>query len=498
MEKNKGTTVAPKKNADGLTKKERRALKVQEKAKQEQPGEVKKGQQQQEQQSKKAQKTSSSEVPKAPNSQLSEKEQRRLEWEKKLAEQKGESGEKTENLSKAQLRAKRRDQQEAQRLAKTNVKPEQKPQEKVIEVKKLPPTVKKIEKKKPIDANRLQIVNHLYSDVPSENKIVNYKNVHPAFVKLGVQYRSKKILGSNARCRALLLAVKCLINDLQTPPKQEFCRYLESTLKSCVDYLHMCRPLAVSMTNALRHFKNGLHQAESLEDSIKKETLLGNIDTYVADDIDKAGEAISLTVNKKINTGDVILTYGCSSLITRILKDAHEAGKQFQVIIVDGRPFLEGRQMLKRLVQIGINCSYVQINAISYVMSLATTVLLGAHALLTNGYVKSRIGTAQVALVAQAHNKPVLVCCETYKFSEQVLTDSFVYNELGDSDALLSMDTLEESSPLISSRADANLQILNLLYDVTPPDLITAVVTEFAILPCSSAPVVLRIKSEFK
>jgi translation initiation factor 2B subunit (eIF-2B alpha/beta/delta family) len=118
-------------------------------------------------------------------------------------------------------------------------------------------------------------------------------------------------------------------------------------------------------------------------------------------------------------------------LITRILKDAHEAGKQFQVIIVDGRPFLEGRQMLKRLVQIGINCSYVQINAISYVMSLATTVLLGAHALLTNGYVKSRIGTAQVALVAQAHNKPVLVCCETYKFSEQVLTDSFVYNELG-------------------------------------------------------------------
>jgi translation initiation factor eIF-2B subunit delta len=130
--------------------------------------------------------------------------------------------------------------------------------------------------------------------------------LHPAFVKLGVQYRNKKILGLNARCRALLLAVKCLINDLQTPPKQEFCRYLESTLKSCVDYLdylHMCRPLAVSMTNALRHFKNGLHQAESLEDSIKEETLLGNIDTYVADDIDKAGEAISLTVNKKNQYG---------------------------------------------------------------------------------------------------------------------------------------------------------------------------------------------------
>lgn len=40
-------------------------------------------------------------------------------------------------------------------------------------------------------------------------------------------------------------------------------------------------------------------------------------------------------------------------------------------------------------------------------------------------------GTAQVALVAQAYNKPVLVCCETYKFSERVQTDSFVYNEIG-------------------------------------------------------------------
>lgn len=33
--------------------------------------------------------------------------------------------------------------------------------------------------------------------------------------------------------------------------------------------------------------------------------------------------------------------------------------------------------------------------------------------------------------MAQAYNKPVLVCCETYKFSERVQTDSFVYNEIG-------------------------------------------------------------------
>lgn len=87
--------------------------------------------------------------------------------------------------------------------------------------------------------------------------------------------------------------------------------------------------------------------------------------------------------------------------------------------------------MLRRLTGAGIPCKYVIINAVSNVMRSATKVLLGAHALLANGYVMSRTGTAQVAMIGKACNKPVLVCCETYKFSEKVQTDSFVYNELG-------------------------------------------------------------------
>lgn len=51
---------------------------------------------------------------------------------------------------------------------------------------------------------------------------------------------------------------------------------------------------------------------------------------------------------------------------------------------------------------------------------------------MANGYVMSRAGTAQVALMAKAHNVPVLVCCETHKFSERVQTDAFVYNEIGE------------------------------------------------------------------
>lgn len=115
----------------------------------------------------------------------------------------------------------------------------------------------------------------------------------------------------------------------------------------------------------------------------------------------------------------------------KILVDAHKSGKVFRVVVVDARPLLEGREMLRKLVNAGINCSYVLINAASFIMGRVTKVLLGAHSLLANGYVMSRAGTAQVALVAQSFNKPVLVCCETYKFCERVQTDSIVHNEIG-------------------------------------------------------------------
>ena len=73
---------------------------------------------------------------------------------------------------------------------------------------------------------------------------------------------------------------------------------------------------------------------------------------------------------------------------------------------------------------------------LSYLCVKVTKVFLGAHALLANGNVMSRVGASQVALVAKAHNVPVLVCCETHKFCERVQTDSFVFNELGMSTSL--------------------------------------------------------------
>lgn len=43
-------------------------------------------------------------------------------------------------------------------------------------------------------------------------------------------------------------------------------------------------------------------------------------------------------------------------------------------------------------------------------------------------------------------------------------------------------------------RSIDSLRILNLLYDVTPPDFVTMVITEVGMVPCTSVPVLLRVK----
>ncbi|KAL0134312.1 hypothetical protein PUN28_001249 [Cardiocondyla obscurior] len=418
------------------------------------------------------------------------------------ADKNGTPERKSEAKSKVELRAERRAKQEAQRAAKQQQltkesiksKESSKPRiEMVPECLIKKSLVKRINK----NAHEVYLFKHLYQerqdslfDIP----LVNSK-IHPAIVRLGIQYKSKIIVGSNARCVALLAAIKQVIRDYEKPMQADFSRGLEASLKETMAYLHHCRPLGVSMRNAIRHIQWHMTQfSTTLLDEDAKNKLQGIIDTYISEQIELADQAISLKIQSKISDGNVILTYSYSSLIHKILVEAHTAGKKFRVIVVDSRPWLEGKELLRRLAKHGIDCSYILINALSFIMPEVSKVFLGAHAILANGAVMSRVGTAQVALIAKAFNVPVLVACETHKSSERVQTDSIVHNELGNADELVNNQSNGKKSLLWNWRTKESLNLLNITYDVTPADLVTAVVTELAILPCTSVPVILRIK----
>ncbi|KAB5539814.1 hypothetical protein PHYPO_G00093470 [Pangasianodon hypophthalmus] len=319
--------------------------------------------------------------------------------------------------------------------------------------------------------------------------------IHPSIVRLGLQYSQGIIAGSNARSVALLHAFKQVIQDYSTPPNEELSRDLVNKLKPYISFLNQCRPLSASMGNAIKYIKKEISDIpnQCKEEEAKKK-LLSCIDNYVNEKIKLAAQEISNFASKKISDGDVILVYGCSSLVNYILCEAFEKlRRKFRVIVVDSRPRLEGREALRRLVKRGIRCTYVLISALSYILPEVSKVFLGAHALLANGYVMSRVGTSQIALVAKAYNVPVLVCCETYKFCERVQTDSFVSNELDDPDDLIV--TRKGKTQLENWQSVKSLGLLNLVYDVTPPDFVDLVITELGMIPCTSVPVVLRVKN---
>ncbi|KAK3932897.1 Translation initiation factor eIF-2B subunit delta [Frankliniella fusca] len=445
-----------------------------------------------------------------------ESNQKKTETKKEgeIKEKEGSDKNDSNQKSKAQLRAERREKQEAQRAAKQQQQLEKlksqqdahKQTEKSVKLPEKSQSKDSKAKEQGKDAKaerRVKLFSHLYHNSfknISQTIGVSHPQYHMSIVRLGVQYSNRVILGSNARCLALLYTLKDLIADYETPPQKEFSRGLEAYLQPNMDFLQQCRPHSVSMVNAPRYIKWQLTQL-SIEatDAEARQHILEAIDQYISDQIGKAAEAIGEVVKDKIDNNDIILVYACSSLVLSALKIALDTKRKFHVIVVDSLPWLEGREMLRRLVSMGVQCSYVHLSAASFVMRQVSKVLLGAHALLANGYVMSRAGTSQVALLAHAYNVPVLVCCETYKFSERVQTDSIVYNELADPDELIGSRRAGEREtgserPLANWRDIPSLSLLNLVYDVTPPDLVTAVVTERAILPCTSVPVILRIK----
>jgi translation initiation factor eIF-2B subunit delta len=272
------------------------------------------------------------------------------------------------------------------------------------------------------------------------------------------------------------------------------------------------------MGNAFSFLKLAVANLErELEWDVARNILLESMEAYITERIDYAGKAISKHARSKIQTnGDVILIFGKSEVINRVLLDAAIIdNKTFRVIVVDSRPLLEGRDSLAILSRAGISCTYILLNALTYLMmGEVTKVFLGASALMSNGSVLSRIGTACVALLANSNHIPVLVGCETYKICNRVQLESITGNELGDPDEVAYTDCArvgpimsddggrsggketgkkkEKDDVLANWKDQPNLKLLSLMYDLTPSDFVTGIVTEVGILPPSSVAVLLR------
>ena len=360
------------------------------------------------------------------------------------------------------------------------------------------------------ELKRVALFGHLHGQPHRTTLAGASKDVHPAVLALGLQMSNYAVCGSSARCIATLLAFKRVIRvhfvvtiislhkqviqSYVTPPGTSLPRNLTAHLSPQIEYLISCRPMSASMGNAIRWLKLEINDVdiETPEERAKAD-LCEAIDNFIRERITVADEVIAATAINKIRDGDVILTFAKSHVVQQTLLEAYRQGVKFRVIVVDSRPLFEGKNLAKALADAGLEVQYSLTHAIAHFTEDATKVFLGAHSMLSNGRLYSRIGTAIVAMMAKEADVPVIVCCESVKFTDRVALDSIVTNEMLPPDELtLKNDT---ASPLNGWKDLANLQLLDLMYDVTPAEYITMVITEHGSLPPSSVPSIHRLST---
>ena len=373
--------------------------------------------------------------------------------------------------------------------------------------------------KEPTKENKqVELFSHLYTHPRRTTLEGAPKDIHPAVLALGLQFSSYEICGSSARCVAMLLAFRLAIQSYSTPVGTSLARHMTSHfLSPQIDYLKTCRPISESMGNAIRFLKKLIVEIDpAVEEQEAKTYLCDQIDVFIRDRITVTDQAIAAAACHQIKRGAVVLTYAKSSLVEKTILQAHANGIRFRVIVIDSRPLFEGKNLARTLMRAGVEVEYTPLSGIAHAVREATVVLLGAHSMLSNGRLQSRVGTASVAMHAHKADIPVIVLCESVKFTGKVALDSIVLNEVAPSEELL----LEAPSKSISQPAGAKdgdeedeegkgkvkaladwrdikgLQILNLMYDVTPAEFIRMVVCEYGSLPPSSVPVVHRLANE--
>jgi translation initiation factor eIF-2B subunit beta len=141
-----------------------------------------------------------------------------------------------------------------------------------------------------------------------------------------------------------------------------------------------------------------------------------------------------------------------------------------------------GHDMARSLSSSGISTFLVPDSSIYALMSRVSKVILGAHAILTNGGMFAVTGSLLTATAARAHSTPVMVCAGQFK-----LTPLWnLYHEYG------ALDFSDPSGVLGFEEGDLvdKVDVVNPYYDYVSPDLVDVYVTNeyVRLLPSSLRP----------
>ena len=187
--------------------------------------------------------------------------------------------------------------------------------------------------------------------------------------------------------------------------------------------------------------------------------------------LSEAGGGRPLSIHTHCNTGTLAcLGWGTALGVIRAL---HEQGALGQVIVDETRPLLQGARLTCwELGQLGIEHYLICDGAGPFLISQgqADAVVVGADRVAANGDVANKIGTYALAVLAHHHRVPLVVAAPESTIDEATPSGADIPLELRADEEVTSFQGVRA--------APAGTRALNYAFDVTPADLVTAIVTE--------------------
>ena len=184
---------------------------------------------------------------------------------------------------------------------------------------------------------------------------------------------------------------------------------------------------------------------------------------------------IANVARKFVRDGSTVLTCGRSRVVAAVLNAATEHGASFRVVSVQDSAHAQHKgfpDIITELRRKDIPVATIPFAALATALPHVTFVLVGAESVLENGGIISGMGTNQIGLLAKSFGKPFYVVAESHKFVRVF--------PLNADDMQLGQKVLdfEPQSGEKEEHEERRMKAEDEAVDFTPPELITALVTE--------------------
>jgi methylthioribose-1-phosphate isomerase len=274
---------------------------------------------------------------------------------------------------------------------------------------------------------------------------------------------------------------------------------IRSSLHSTIDILASTRPTAVNLFWALKRQRDVLDawQTNSITDIqhrlVEEALLIHREDIEMCERISSFGVELlphACSILTHCNAG--ALATGGRGTALGIITKAWEDNKLKCVFIDETRPLLQGARLTAwEMKQASIPATLITDSTAAVLMRQRKidAVIVGADRIAMNGDVANKVGTYTLAVLAKHHGIPFYVAAPISTFDFQMKTGNNIPIEERDGKEIIEV--------LGRRIAPDGIAVYSPAFDVTPNELITAIVTNEGVLhpPFSDAMNHLRYKS---